>query len=337
MEGGQQVNLEQAIAGFDRYLASERRASPRTVHEYGADLQGLLAFTAERSPGAVEDVRRIDVYLLRGWLGMLARKHAAASVARKVAAVRTFMRWLRRQEIITTCPADELATPKVRRGLPTLLSVDAAKEVVEAPRTETPEGVRDRAVLELLYGSGLRVSELCNLDLEHVSLREAQARVVGKGNKERVVPLGEPCVEALTRWLEVRHALSRGRPEAARALFLSATGRRLYPRKVDALVHDYGALGAGRADLHPHALRHTCATHMLDGGADLRAIQELLGHASLSTTQRYAHVSMEHLMRVYDGAHPLARARARGPAPGGRGGGGSVDGPPGGSRSDPEK
>jgi integrase/recombinase XerC len=304
------VTLDEAIDGFSRYLEFERRASPRTVEEYGADLRGLRAFTRERGSKALGDVRAVDVYLLRGWLGLLARKHAPASIARKVAAVRTWMRWLRRKRVIDTCPADELSTPKVRRGLPTLLSVDAAREVVEAPRADTTVGVRDRAVLELLYGSGLRLSELCALDLDHVDLRTAEARVMGKGSKERVVPLGQPCVEAITRWLQVRaELLSPKHPKASQALFLTVTGRRLYARAVEYLVSDYGKLGAGRADLHPHALRHTCATHMLDGGADLRAIQELLGHASLSTTQRYAHVSMEHLMRVYDAAHPLARAK----------------------------
>jgi integrase/recombinase XerC len=304
------VTLDEAIEGFSRYLEFERRASPRTVEEYGADLRGLRAFTQERGSKALGDVRAVDVYLLRGWLGLLARKHAPASIARKVAAVRTWMRWLRRKRVIDTCPADELSTPKVRRGLPTLLSVDAAREVVEAPRADTTVGVRDRAVLELLYGSGLRLSELCGLDLDHVDLRTAEARVMGKGSKERVVPLGQPCVDAIVRWLQVRsELLSPNHPGAAKALFLTVTGRRLYARAVEYLVSDYGKLGAGRADLHPHALRHTCATHMLDGGADLRAIQELLGHASLSTTQRYAHVSMEHLMRVYDAAHPLARAK----------------------------
>ncbi len=304
------MTLDEAIEGFARYLEFERRASPRTVEEYGADLRGLRAFTQERGSKALGDVRAVDVYLLRGWLGLLARKHAPASIARKVAAVRTWMRWLRRKRVIETCPADELSTPKVRRGLPTLLSVDAAREVVEAPRVDTTVGVRDRAVLELLYGSGLRLSELCGLDLDHVDLRTAEARVMGKGSKERVVPLGQPCVEAIARWLLVRaELLSPKHPKASRALFLTVTGRRLYARAVEYLVSDYGKLGAGRADLHPHALRHTCATHMLDGGADLRAIQELLGHASLSTTQRYAHVSMEHLMRVYDAAHPLARAK----------------------------
>jgi integrase/recombinase XerC len=242
---------------------------------------------------------------------VLARKNAPSSIARKVAAVRSWMRWLRRRRHIATSPADQLATPKVRRPLPTLLSVDAAREVIEAPTADTPRGVRDRAVLELLYGSGLRVSELCNLDVDALDLAGATARVRGKGNKERVVPLGSKCAAAITRWLAERPRVvhpKTGRQDP-KAAFLAIRGARIGPRAVRSVVHAYGASGAGRADLHPHALRHTCATHMLDGGADLRAIQEMLGHASLSTTQRYTHVSMEHLMRVYDAAHPLARAK----------------------------
>jgi len=305
------VTLDDAIAAFVRYLQQERRASPRTVEAYSADLAGLAGYVTEKGSPAVGDVQAIDVHLLRGWLGALARKHAASSVARKVAALRTWMRWLRRRGLLTTCPADELATPKVRRGLPTLLSVDAAKEIVESPADDTPRGARDRAVLELLYGSGLRVSELCSLDLDAVDLAGASARVLGKGNKERVVPLGQKCVDAMRVWLRARPRLVHPRSgwQDPRAFFLTPRGGRLYERAVQHLVRRYGASGAGRADLHPHALRHTCATHMLDGGSDLRAIQELLGHASLSTTQRYAHVSMEHLMRVYDAAHPLARTK----------------------------
>ena len=304
------VTLDESMAAFLRHLEAERRASPRTVEAYGDDLRGLRSYAEERTSAALGDVRKVDVYLLRGWLGVLARKHAPSSIARKLAAVRTWMRWLRRRGFVPTCPADELATPKVRRGLPTLLSVDAAKEVVEAPSAETPAGLRDRALLEVLYGSGLRLSEVCGLDLHAVDLDAATARVMGKGSKERLVPLGSKCVAALRRWLAVRPGMvdKRGWQDAA-AVFVSVRGRRLSPRIVERLVQRYGALGAGRADLHPHALRHTCATHMLDGGADLRAIQELLGHASLSTTQRYTHVSMEHLMRVYDAAHPLARAK----------------------------
>jgi integrase/recombinase XerC len=306
------VTLDESLDAFLEYLRAERRASPRTVTEYGRDIADLSAFAQERQSDAVKDVQAVDIHLLRAWLGLLARKHAASSIARKVAALRTWMRWLRRRKAIVGCPAEELSMPKTRRGLPTLLSVDAAKEVVESPSEETVVGLRDRAVLELLYGSGLRASELCGLDLDAVGLgSDASARVLGKGGKERVVPLGSKCVAALARWLQARPSMvhPKRKTQDPRALFLTVHGARLYPRALWDIVHDHGASGAGRADLHPHALRHTCATHMLDGGADLRAIQELLGHSSLSTTQRYAHVSMEHLMRVYDSAHPLARAK----------------------------
>jgi integrase/recombinase XerC len=213
--------------------------------------------------------------------------------------------------VIASSPADQLVTPKVRRGLPTLLSVDAAREVVESPLGDGAVARRDRAILETLYGSGLRVSELCGLDVDAVDLPAASARVLGKGRKERVVPLGRKSVEAILLYITVRAGMVHParKTQDPKALFLTARGARIYPRAVEKLVHAYGAAGAGRADLHPHALRHTCATHMLDGGADLRAIQEMLGHASLSTTQRYAHVSMEHLLRVYDAAHPLARSK----------------------------
>jgi integrase/recombinase XerC len=303
------VTLDDAAQAFVRYLETERRASPHTVKAYGRDVGSLVRYLAEKK--GVREVGDVDLYALRGWLGELARTHAASSVACKVAAVRSWMRWLRRRGMLRANPADELASPKVRRPLPTFLSVDAAAEVMEAPDASTPEGKRDRAVLELLYGSGLRVSEVVGLDLDTVDLGGATARVVGKGRKERIVPMGRACVEALGSFLAERGALADPKTRAidARALFLTKRGRRLGVRAVHSLVQRYGALGAGRADLHPHALRHTCATHLLDGGADLRAIQELLGHASLSTTQRYTHLSMEHLMRVYDAAHPLARAK----------------------------
>jgi integrase/recombinase XerC len=292
------------------YLETERRASPHTRDAYSRDLGALAVFLREKSARGADDVRAIDVYALRGWLGQLARTHAASSVARKLAALRTWMKWLRRVGVLAKSPAEELASPKVRRTLPTFIGVDAAKEVVEAPDDDA-RGLRDRAILELLYGSGLRVSELAGLSLADMDLSEGSARVLGKGNKERLVPLGRKCIDALRAYLDVRGELVHPRTGAQdpRAVFLSPRGARLGVRAVQTLVHRYGALGAGRADLHPHALRHTCATHMLDGGADLRAIQEMLGHASLTTTQRYTHVSMEHLMRVYDQAHPLARMK----------------------------
>ena len=305
------VTLDDAIASFLLYLRTERRASPHTLSAYGKDLASFAAFARERESPAIDDVRLVDLYLLRGWLGLLARKNAPSSIARKVASARSWMRWLRRRRHIPTSPADELASPRVRRPLPTLLSVDAAGEVVESPSAETARGARDRAMFELLYGSGLRVSELCGLDVGAVDLGAGSALVRGKGDKERFVPVGSKCVAAIVRWLEERPRMVHPKTgkQDPKALFLAARGARIGSRAVRSVVHAYGASGAGRADLHPHALRHTCATHMLDNGADLRSIQEMLGHASLSTTQRYTHVSMEHLMRVYDAAHPLARAK----------------------------
>jgi integrase/recombinase XerC len=307
------VTPDEARTDFVKYLSAERRCSPRTVKEYGSDVAGLVAFCAAAEP-AVADVAQIDLFLLRAWLAKLARKQSPSSLARKVSAVRTFMRWLRRRGAIDRCPAEELGIPKVRRGLPTLLSVDAAAQVMEAASLDTPVGLRDRAIVELLYGSGLRVSELCGLDLDSVDLSGSSARVLGKGNKERVVPLGRASVGAIRAWLAVRPSVvhPKRKTQDPRALLLTVRGARLFPKAVWVVVRRLGAAGAGRADLHPHALRHSCATHMLGGGADLRAIQELLGHKTLSTTQRYTHVSVEHLMRAYDAAHPMARAKPRG-------------------------
>jgi integrase/recombinase XerC len=309
------VDVDHAVERFLSHLEAERNASRYTRVAYGSDLASFRAFLEARESRGLHDVREIDVYALRGWLGGLSRTHAPSSVARKVAAVRAWMKWLRRTGVIAASPADELATPKVRRPLPTFLGVDAAKDVVEAPRIEDgdPRALRDRAVLEMLYGSGLRVSELCQLDLGDLDLPTRQARVVGKGRKERIVPIGGKAEAALGAWLAVRGGVvhPKKKTQDPAALFLSARGARLPVRAVQLLVKRYGTLGAGRSDLHPHALRHTCATHLLGGGADLRAIQELLGHSSLSTTQRYTHVSIDHLVKVYDQAHPLARATKR--------------------------
>jgi integrase/recombinase XerC len=304
--------LAQAIARFIEHLDAERRASPHTVSAYASDLDQLSRFAREKRRG-ISSPADLDVILLRGFLGQLARTCSPASVARKIAAARAFFRFLRRRGELEKSPADELALPKVRKPLPTLLDVDAAAEVVTTPGSSSPEDLRDRAMLETLYGSGLRVSELCGLDLDHLELPDS-VRVIGKGNKERVVPLGGKSVAALEAYLARRSELRHPKSGAMdpRAVFLSRLGVRIGVRRVQTLVHEYGALGAGRADLHPHALRHTCATHLLDGGADLRSIQKLLGHSSLSTTQRYAHVSIDHLMKVYDNAHPLARRRGRG-------------------------
>jgi integrase/recombinase XerC len=294
--------LSREITAFLSALAHQRRASSHTVAAYGRDLAQLLAFASKhRSPPL--SIQAIDVALLRGWLGQLARSYAPPSIARKIASARAFLRHLRRAGRIQADPSRGLALPKTRRRLPKVVNVDAAAQIVTAFDGEDPRSRRNRAILELLYGSGLRVAEVVGLDVRDLDLTTGEARVVGKGNKERVVPLGAEAVNALRAWLAARPSEGvLGAP-----LFLSPAKRRLTTRTVQTMVKQAGMLGAGRGDMHPHALRHTCATHMLDGGADLRAIQELLGHASLQTTQRYTHVSMEQILRTYDRAHPLAK------------------------------
>lgn len=298
-------SLQSAIEAFLEHLRSERRASQHTIASYGRDLESLSHFLEaknERDPRLAD----VDVYALRGWLGALARTHAPSSIARHIASARAFFKHARRTGRLKEDPAALLASPKVRRALPTLVSPSAAAAIVESPNV-SPMGLRDRAALELMYGSGLRVSELVGLNFGDVDLAQKTVRVIGKGNKERIVPLGDLAARAVEAYVAVRDRVPKRGARDDRALFLSPNGKRLGVRAVQHLTKKSGALGAGRADLHPHALRHACATHMLDGGADLRAIQEVLGHASLSTTQRYTHVSIDHLMRVYDAAHPLAR------------------------------
>lgn len=297
------------IASFARYLESERRSSPRTVDTYVRTLNELRAFAEqERLP---LDATKLRTAVLRAWLAALFSTCSSATLARKIATVRSFYRFLMRKRIARENPAAALKSPKVRRTLPRFLTVDEAFRVMEAPREDRaraePLKKRDAAILELLYGSGLRVSELAGLRVTDVEPGARTVRVLGKGGKERVAPYGSAAERALAEYLAVRPALrKKDGSQHPDALFLGRFGTALTPRQVQNIVRRYGALGAGRGDLHPHALRHSCATHLLDAGADLRSIQELLGHASLSTTQRYTHVSVDRLMEVYDRAHPMA-------------------------------
>lgn len=299
--------LAQQIRRFALYLETEKRCSPNTVSTYRRTLEELRAYLA--SEGLPLDATRLHVVALRGWLASMFERCSNATLARKIATVRSFYRFLLRKGLATQNPAATLKSPKVKRKLPRFLTVDEAFRVVEAPEEDAarPEPLRrrDAAMLELLYGAGLRVSELAGLTL--ASIEGRAVRVVGKGNKERLVPFGGPAERALEAYLAVRPSL-RGKngEQHPDALFLGRYGTALSTRQIAKIVHRYGALGAGRGDLHPHALRHSCATHLLDAGADLRSIQELLGHASLSTTQRYTHVSVDRLMEVYDRAHPMA-------------------------------
>ena len=300
-----------AIAEFVDHLALERRLSRNTTSAYRRDLEQLADFIRKMNggPAAPGDVTK---FALRGFLGKLAEDRVAASVARKLAAARSFFRYLVRNGVLGESAAELVGTPRVHRRLPVFLSAESAAEVVEAPRASTaaePFRLRDAALLEVLYGCGLRVSELAGLDVGDLSLRDGSVRVTGKGRKERVVPLGDKAAHAVERYLGARNELRDPRTGNldASALFVGRRGRRVGVRWIQKLSHRYGAQGAGRADLHPHALRHSCATHMLEGGADLRAIQEMLGHSSLSTTQRYTHLSLDRLLEVYDRSHPLAR------------------------------
>lgn len=309
--------LASQIVGFLRNLETERRASPNTVSAYGRDLQAFAAFVRER--GLRADARVLDVAALRAFLASLFEANQAPTIARKLAALRAFYRHLHKRGLVDRNPAALLRSPKTRATLPKFLTVDEAFRVVDAPAEDRarsgPLRARDTLLLELLYGTGLRVSELASIELGQIDVGGREVRVLGKGGKERIVPLGAKVLEALALYLEVRPELRSRRTSATHptALFLSQRGTKLTTRQVQNIVQRYGALGAGRGDLHPHALRHSCATHLLDSGADLRSIQELLGHASLSTTQRYTHVSLDRLMEVYDRAHPLAH-RAPGSA-----------------------
>jgi integrase/recombinase XerC len=298
------------IGTFLEQLAAVRRAARRTVETYGRDLWALHRFARDRQLPL--DARALDLIALRRFLASFAGENSAATIARKVAALRAFYRDLQRRGEVEDNPAQSLRLPKVRKPLPRPLSVQDMTDVVEVAdrgRGDDVLRVRDRALLELLYGAGVRVSELVGLDLLHVDIEHRSGRVLGKGSKERMVPFGEPCAAALERYLRVRPQLRNPRSgeQDPAAMFLSRLGRRLTVRQVQHLVRRYGMLGAARPGLHPHALRHSCATHLLDAGADLRGIQELLGHSSLSTTQRYTHVSVDRLLEIYDRAHPLAR------------------------------
>ncbi|MET0792558.1 MAG: tyrosine recombinase XerC [Polyangiaceae bacterium] len=308
--------LGRAVARFAEFLASERRASPHTVSAYRRDLESLLEFIRARQANGAK-FASLDKFTLRAWLGEIAKRVAPPTIARKISSVRALCDYLSRTGELRSNPSATLASPKLRRKLPRFLAPEAAADVMNAP-LEQPSGreiahLRDALSLELLYGSGLRVSELASLDLDQISIAEAEVRVLGKGKKERIVPLGSKSLSALEAYLPRRAELAHPRTGAfdAQALLLGQLGKRLSVRWLQALVRRYGVLGAGRSDLHPHALRHSCATHMLEGGADLRAIQEMLGHSSLSTTQRYTHVSLDQLLAVYDRAHPLAQAPGR--------------------------
>jgi integrase/recombinase XerC len=305
--------LEQQIDRFTAYLRVERRAAALTIETYGRDLEALRAHVLRErmTPDAV----KLDLLALRSFLAVLVPDNAPPTIARKIAALRAFYRFLMKRGSITANPAAALRLPKVARKLPRFLSAEDAAALLNAPLEGEDTShplleLRNRAMLELLYGAGLRVSELATLTLERLDLASAQVRVHGKGSKERVLPLGGPAVSALEAYLKVRDQLrGKSAPPHPEAVFLGRFGTRLSVRQIENWVKRYGRAALGRPDVHPHALRHSCATHLLDAGADLRGIQEFLGHASLSTTQSYTHVSIDRLFEAYASAHPHAKRR----------------------------
>jgi len=298
--------LPQDVERFARWLESERRASPHTLRAYLRDLAGYSGYLAAQGVPLVPS----SPSAVRGWLGSEAGFSGPASLGRKLSSVRSFYRFLVKERIATSNPARSVQSPRNPRRLPEVLPEAEVAALLEAPEESDPLALRDRAFLELLYSSGLRVSELVGLDVGGVDLAEGLVRVLGKGRKERVVPVGRPAREALARWLEQgRPALRLGRDgsRAGEALFLNYRGGRLTPRSIARRIERWVRKAGLPRHVHPHVLRHCFATHLLGNGADLRGIQEMLGHASLSTTQRYTHLDWKRLAEVYDDAHPRAR------------------------------
>jgi len=295
--------LKDHIQAFQAYLERERNASPHTLNAYSRDLEQLYAF-CRREKGDAVNLADIDHLLLRRYLAHLAGRARKSSVGRKLAAIRSFFTYLLRRGLIDRNPAELISTPKKENRLPFHLDIDQATTLVEAPVEDEKYALRDRAILETLYSSGLRVSELTGLNISDLDLDGGMVRVMGKGGKERIVPLGSKAITAIQVYLSSRNELSGTGP-----LFLNTRGTRINRRSVFRIVDAHVLRIAAFKRISPHVLRHTFATHMLEGGADLRAIQELLGHASLSTTQKYTHVSIDKLMEVYDKAHPKAHQK----------------------------
>ena len=294
--------MRQAVDDFGHHLARVDNRSAHTVRAYVGDVVSLLDHAARAGCASPDD---LDLGLLRSWLAARQREGAArTSQARRAAAARTFTGWTHRTGRSPADPGAHLASPRAHRELPTVLRADQAADLVTSPADHDPEALRDRAVLELLYATGVRVSELCGLDRADVDEARRVVRVFGKGAKERAVPYGLPAQRALDDWLrQGRPSLDTG--ESRDALFVGVKGGRLQPTVVRRIVRD-AALAAGLPHTSPHDLRHSAATHLLDGGADLRAVQDLLGHSALSSTQIYTHVSTERLRAAFKQAHPRA-------------------------------
>ncbi len=301
--------MRRLIERFSTYLRFEKGASLHTHKNYLVDITQFFNFLEKRNPGigasGIERIGEVDANVVREYLGQMFDRMSPSSMARKLASLRTFFSYCLRQGLILNNPAKEVATPKIPKRVPKFLTVDEVFTLLGSPTTADPLGSRDRAIMELLYASGLRVGELVALNVEDVDLTAPSVRVMGKGRKERIVPMGEKAVASLAGYLEFRPTLVSDEV-AQRAMFVNRQGGRLTARSVERMLAKYIKQCGMQKTVTPHVLRHTFATHLLGAGADMRGIQELLGHASLSTTQKYTHVGIEKLMEAYDEAHPKA-------------------------------
>ena len=298
--------MQAILEEFDEYLGLQCGRSAHTRRAYLGDLRSLFGFLDGRGIG----LDGLSLPVLRTWLAAAASAGAArTTLARRTSAVKAFTAWAMRRGLLTTDPAARLQVPKAHRILPAVLRQDQALDAMAAAKSGAEQGdplaLRDRLIVEMLYATGIRVSELCGLDVDDVDTRHRLVRVLGKGNKQRTVPFGVPAADALRAWL------TDGRPalvtaESGPALLLGARGRRLDVRQARTVVHQTVSAVNGAPDIGPHGLRHSAATHLLEGGADLRVVQELLGHSSLATTQLYTHVAVSRLRAVHDQAHPRA-------------------------------
>jgi integrase/recombinase XerC len=304
--------MQTIVDHYVNYLKAGRNASPNTIRTYLSALignkvrgkeKGFFQFLFARKINSLEAVNKQTLRDYMYWL--MQQGIARSSIANKLSAIRSFYRYLQREELIKENPLEKITSPKLDRRLPIVLTTDEITRLLDAPVTKRPVGQRDKAILELLYASGLRVSEIVSINLSQMDLHEKEIRVVGKGNKERIVLMGDPALKALISYLEDGRLKLLGEKKTD-ALFINRSGKRLIERRIQKIIDRYAKVVNIPRKIHPHILRHTFATHMLDGGADLRVVQELLGHASLSTTQIYTHVSKSQAKKVYLAAHPLA-------------------------------
>jgi integrase/recombinase XerC len=312
------ATLHVLVERYSTFLRVEKNVSAHTLRNYLSDLWQFFSFL-EKASGQAEPravlIEAIDQHRIHAFLSSLHREHKKSSIGRKLSAIKSFFRFLLREGVLTQDPTLHIGSPKQEQSLPTHLTVDDMFRLLEAPSSETPAGVRDRAIVEVLYSCGLRVSELAALNWGAIDSTLEVVRVHGKGNKERIVPIGRKALDALAHYRvqvsllvgpKKRGAIASLAASAEAPIFVNSRGGRLTTRSIARLVAGYARACGIALKTSPHALRHSFATHLLDAGADLRAIQELLGHSSLSTTQRYTHVNLDRLMQVYDKAHPRA-------------------------------